>query len=40
MVADVDAALAEMQDKLIKAGFEKVEAEFRRQYEDFINANR
>lgn len=40
MVEDVDGALAEMQDKMLKAGFDKVEAEFRRQYEDFINANR
>ena len=40
MVEDVDGALAEMQDKMLKAGFDKVEAEFIRQYEDFINANR
>lgn len=39
MVDDVEGALAEMRDKLNKAGFEKVEAEFRKQYNEFIKAN-
>lgn len=39
MVDDIEGTLAEMQDKLNKAGYEKVETEFRKQYEGFIQAN-
>lgn len=39
MAEDIEKTIEEMKDKLNKAGYEKVEAEFRRQYEDFIKAN-